>query len=169
MFMSTTTRAAKNLQSAIMGILLVSLNLAAQSPNVQQITLPDAQAQGGTDKAAHLAALGAKAAKLHREAAQADYLPKIDSTFTNLHFNKFLGQTFELARRTAELPLLSKDLTIAAFTLTQPVTPLFKVHEAVEIAQADETVAKAKARLMGAQIAATIDEMYFSLLIAQRQ
>jgi len=86
-----------------------------------------------------------------------------------LHFNKFLGQTIVLARRTAELPLLAKDQTIVAVTVTQPVTPLFKVHEVVKIARADEVVASAKAAQLTAQVLSKVEQIYFALLIAQRQ
>ena len=53
--------------------------------------------------------------------------------------------------------------------MTQPVTPLFKVREAVSIARADEEIAKAKATQSAAQVADSVERFYFGLLIAQRQ
>ena len=147
----------------------VSVGLAAESPRVRRITLDDAKSLAGAAKATDLARLSVDAAKYHRQAAQADYFPKIGSTFLNLHFNEFMEQRIELARRTADLPLLDKDLTVAAVTVTQPLTPLFKVHEVVDIARADEAVAKAKAAQLTAQVAADVERIYFALLIAQRQ
>jgi outer membrane protein TolC len=96
-------------------------------------------------------------------------LPKIGSEFFNLHFNKFMGQTIQLARRAADLPLVNKDQTIFVATVTQPVTPLLKVRQAVRIARADEAIAEAKATQMLAQVAANIETIYFRLLVAQRR
>jgi hypothetical protein len=67
------------------------------------------------------------------EQAEADYFPKIGSTFVNMHFNKFTGETVQLARRSAALPLINKDQTMVAFTVTQPLTPIFKIKEVVDI------------------------------------
>jgi len=169
--------AIRILAAVISSALILSGNLLAQAQGIQRITLEEAQAkaQAGAGKVASLARLGIDAARYHRKAAQADYLPKIGATFFNLHFNKFMGQTFELGRRfqlvnrTAELPLLVKDLTIFAATVTQPVTPLFKVREAVRIARADEAIAEAKATQMLAQVAANIETIYFRLLVAQHR
>jgi outer membrane protein TolC len=153
--------------------LLVSPNALAQSEGIQRITFEQAQAQAqaqaGADKVASLARLGIDAARYHRKAVQADYLPKIGSEFFNLHFNKFMGQKFELLNRERTLPLVDKDQTIFVATVTQPVTPLFKVRQAVRIARADEAIAEAKATQMLAQVAANIESIYFRLLVAQRR
>jgi hypothetical protein len=117
----------------LMAIFLLTQLPAAESANVRRITLEEAQALAGAASAPSLAQLGIDAARYHREAVQADYFPKISSTFANLHFNKFMGERIELLRRTRELPLAGKDQTIAAFTPMQPITPLLKVREAVQI------------------------------------
>jgi outer membrane protein len=64
---------------------------------------------------------------------------------------------------------MDKDQTIVAFTVAQPLTPLFKVHEAVNIAKADERIAQAKAEKMAAEISTDVEPAYYALLIAQRQ
>jgi len=149
-------------------IFLLGDNLAAQL-GPRRITLDDAQARAAANKAAELARLTIDAAKYHRQALQADYFPKIGSDFFNLHFNKFMGQAIVVAGRTAGLPLFFKDQTIVAVTVTQPITPLFKVRQAVDIARADETIARAKASGIAAQVAANVERTYFDLLIGQRQ
>ncbi len=142
----------------------------AQAAGPQVLTLQDAQARAAAaSKAAELAKLNATAARYHRQAAQADYFPKIGSTFFNLHFNKFMGQRIPVAGRTFSLPLLNKDASLFAVTVTQPVTPLFKVNQAVRIARADERAAQAKADAAAAAIASAVQNAYFALLIAQRQ
>src|SRR5262249_56794661 len=49
------------------------------------------------------------------------------------------------------------------------VTPWLQVHQAVNIARADEEIAKAKADAVTSQIAANVEHAYFALLIAQRK
>ena len=155
---------------AFAGLLLIT-EAGAQdtSPGVRLITLDDAQAQATASAMKNLARLGIDAAKYHRQAVQADYFPQLDASFLNLHFNKFLGQTVQLFRRDAQLPLFGKNWTAVAFTVVQPVTQLLQVHQAVNVARADEEIAKAKAAGMTSQIAMNIEHAYFALLIAQRQ
>jgi outer membrane protein len=152
------------------GILLVSGSLAAQEPRVQRITLVEAKAKaGGAATASDIGQLAIDAAKYHRQAVQADYFPKIEATFWNLHFNKFMGQEIQLLRRSAGVPLLGKDQTFVVFNVTQPVTPVFKIKQAVNIARADEAIAQAKAAQSVAQLETNVERVYFALLIAQRK
>ena len=152
--------------------LLMSSGLSAQH-RVQRISLDDAKTDAAAAtvaaNAATIARLSVEAARYHRQAFQADYFPKIESTFANLHFNKFLGDTFQLARRSIALPLFAKDQTVVVATVTQPVTPIFKIRQAVNIARADENIAKAKAGQPVAQIENNVERAYFALLIAQRE
>jgi outer membrane protein TolC len=167
--MLNTKKAVLVLWTLSVGIFALQRTVAGQEIKTRRITLDDAQAQASAaDKAAELGRMSVDAARYHRKAVAADYFPKIDSEFFNLHFNKFMGQTVELARRTAGLPLLEKDQTIVSVGITQPVTPLLKVHQAVEIARADEIVAEAKAGQLPDQTAANVERAYFGLLIAQR-
>jgi outer membrane protein TolC len=144
----------------------------------RRLTLAQAQQQAqATDAAnpmAHIAALGAEAAKQHRLGAESDYFPKISSTLTNFHFNKFMGQTIEFQRPinggtvTAGLPLAGKDQTLIALSAAQPLTPLLKLHEVVNIARADERLARAKAG-MPIETAANVEKDYYALLVAERE
>jgi outer membrane protein TolC len=155
---------------AFAGLLLITEAPAqVTSPGVRRITLDDAQAQAVASTMKNLARLGIDAAKYHRQAVQADYFPKLDASFLNLHYNKFLGQTIQLFRRDAEIPLFGKNWTAVSLTVIQPVTQLLQVHQAVNVARADEEIAKAKAAGMTSQIAMNIEHAYFALLIAQRQ
>ena len=89
---------------------ILTVGAAAHSSGPQRITLAQAQGRAAVTRGADLAQYAIDAAEYHRKAVQADYFPKVDSTFANLHFNKFLGQTFQLARRSAALPLLDDTL-----------------------------------------------------------
>jgi outer membrane protein TolC len=150
----------------------------ARQTGPRRITLAEAQQQAQATAAAnpmaHIAALGVEAAKQHRLGAQSDYFPKLSSTLTNFHFNKFMGQEITIQRPinggtiTAGLPLAGKDQTLIALTAAQPLTPLLKLHEVVNIARADERLAMAKAG-MPVEVAANVEKDYYAVLVAQRQ
>jgi len=124
---------------------------------------------------AHLAQLQVEAARQARLAAQSEYFPKVSSTFLNLHFNKFLGDEFEVHRpllggsTTFPIPLLGKNMTFVSVTAAQPITPLFQIHELVNITRADERIAMAKAGMPVSETAHNVERNYYELLVAQRQ
>jgi outer membrane protein TolC len=142
----------------------------------RRITLQEAQQQAAAanNPMAHLAQLQVEAARQHRLGAESDYYPKLSSTLTNFHFNKFMGQEITVQRPiaggtvTAGLPLAGKDQTLVAVTAAQPITPLLKLREVVNIARADERVAMAKAG-MPVETASNVEQGYYALLVAQRQ
>ena len=127
---------------------------------------------------ARLGQLSVEAAKQHRLAVEADYFPKFGATFANLHYSEFLGQLVTVRRPIGggsliqvPVPIFSQNMTIANVTLTQPITPLFEVRQAVRIARADERIAMAKAAIPVTKNArdTELEETYFKLLIAQRR
>lgn len=152
-----------------------------RSDEARRITLEQVKRQRFVDPVtsplARLGQLSIEAAKQHRLGLEADYFPKLGATVANLHYSEFLGQVLSLRRPIAgslvqvPVPLLSQNQTIAAITFTQPITPLFMVNQAVRIARADERIAMAKAGLSVTKNArdTEIEEVYFRLLIAQRQ
>src|SRR5262249_37718323 len=91
------------------------------------------------------------------------------ATFANLHYNKFMGKQIQLVGVARSVPLLNKDQTVVIATVTQPLTPLFKVHEAVRIARADERIAQAKASQLITQLTTDVEQLYYRLLIADRR
>jgi outer membrane protein TolC len=121
--------------------------------------------------------LSIEAAKQHRLAVEADYFPKFGATFLNLHSTDFLGQILKLRHpfsgdlTTVPVQLVNQNMTVAALTMVQPITPLFEVRQAVRIAHADERIAMAKAAASVSKNArdTEIEETYFKLLIAQRR
>ncbi len=114
---------------------------------------------------AHLAQLQVEAARPQRLGAESDYFPKLSSTLINFHFNKFLGYEITVQRPiaggtvTAGLPLAGKDQTLVAVTAAQPITPLLKLREVVNIARADERAAMAKAG-MPVETASNVEKGY---------
>jgi outer membrane protein TolC len=152
---------------------------AAGSEGIRRITLEQVKHSLNpvASPVARLGQLSVEAAREHRLGVEADYFPKLGASFLNLHYTDFLGQVITIRRPLlgtvvqAPVPLLSQNQTIAFMTLTQPVTPLLAVHQAVRIARADELIAKAKAGVAVAQNEreTKMEETYFRLLIAQRQ
>src|SRR4029453_14494055 len=146
----------------------------AQGP--LRITLEEALARAVACHAVVLTAAGVSGAPWRHKAFQSDYFPRVGAYLVNIHFNKFMGDTFQLFRRgiifptvSRAVPLFDKDQTYVGPTVTQPLTPLFKVHEAIRIAKADERIAEAKANAASVQLIADVERAYFDLLIAQRR
>lgn len=153
-----------------------SMSQAGSASGLIRISLEDALARAVAAHAIVAASAGASAAHYHHKAAQSDYFPKVGAYLVNIHYNKFMGDTFQLFRRgiifptvSRAVPLFDKDQTFVGPTVTQPLTPLFKVHEAVRIAKADERIARARSNAASVQLTADVERAYFDLLIAQRR
>jgi outer membrane protein len=170
--------------SACVLVVLMEGTVAAQGS--RRITLEQvkraADPPAVSDPLARLGQLQIEAAKQHRLGLEADYFPKFGAQFANLHYTEFLGQLLTERRPVISgilglppgsffVPIFGQNQTSAALTFTQPITPLFVVHQAVKIARADERIAIAKAGAPAARNArrAEMEETYFKLLIAQRR
>jgi multidrug efflux pump subunit AcrB len=60
-------------------------------------------------------------------------------------------------------------LLLSNTTLTQPLTQLFKIHEADKAALYDQKIAESEARKTEDEIVLGVHQLYYSLLIAQKQ
>ncbi len=155
--------------------------LTVRAGGVRRLTLEQVKQQQTVNPTASLLArlgrLSIEAAKQHRLGAQADYFPKFGAIAANLHYSEFLGQVLSIRRpflgsmAQIPVPLFSQNMTIAAVTFTQPITPLLQVRQAVRIARADERIAEAKAGVAVTKNASDteVEETYLRLLIAQRR
>ncbi|MDD2335640.1 MAG: efflux RND transporter permease subunit [Geobacteraceae bacterium] len=63
----------------------------------------------------------------------------------------------------------SDALLLSTTTLSQPLTQLFKIHEAHKIAEADHAIAESDARKTEDEIIFGVHQLYYGLLIAQKQ
>jgi outer membrane protein TolC len=143
------------------------------------ITLQEAQQKATTPAAnnpmVRLGQLQVEMARQTRLGTISTFFPQIGSDFSNFHFNKFMGQRLEIARpiqggsATVGVPLVGKDQTLVAVTATQPITPLFQLHELYKINLADENIARAKAGMPVSETASNVERAYYGLLVAQRQ
>jgi multidrug efflux pump subunit AcrB/outer membrane protein TolC len=63
----------------------------------------------------------------------------------------------------------SNALLLSTTTLSQPLTQLFKIHEGHKIAEAEHAIAESDARKTEDDIIFAVHQLYFGLLIAQKQ
>ena len=63
----------------------------------------------------------------------------------------------------------SDKILLATTKLTQPVTQLFKIHEANQIAKADHRISESDKRKAELEIIFGVHQLYYGLLIAQKQ
>jgi multidrug efflux pump subunit AcrB/outer membrane protein TolC len=63
----------------------------------------------------------------------------------------------------------SSTLLISDTTLSQPLTQLFKIHEATSIAKSDQKIAEADVKLAEDGVVLTVHQLYYGLLIAHKQ
>ena len=144
---------------------------------VRRITLREAQqlAASASDPLTRIGQLQAEAARQHRLGVKALYFPSISGQFSNLHFDRRPGEVLTAPRpilgETLSVPvnIITQDSTAVNFVATQPITPLFQVRQLVTIARADETIARAKAGMAGAEQASLVETIYFDLLMAERE
>ena len=150
---------------------------ATGADSVRRITLEEAQqmAAGTSNPLVRLGQLQVEIAKQHRLGVQSQYFPSIGTTFLNDHLNKQTGQVLTVRRPIAGVTLsvpvniIAKNQTLFDVNATQPVTPLFAIHQLVKIARADENIAKSKAGMPVAEAANRVEKNYFDLLVAERE
>jgi outer membrane protein TolC len=155
----------------------VAIRAADSEPTItpagaRLISLQEAQqkaAPADNNPLVRLGQLQVEVARQNRLGTRSTFFPQIGSTFTNFHFNKFMGQELQVANRTVGVPLAGKDQTLFAVTATQPITPLFQLRELYKINLADERIARAKAGMPASETANNIEKAYYELLVAQRQ
>lgn len=136
-----------------------------------RITLEEAELRASSasnNPMVRLGQLQVEVARQNRLGAFSTFFPQIGSGFENMHFNKFMGQELQTASRSLSLPLAGQNQTFLDVTVAQPITPLFQIYQLYKIAQADETIARAKAGIPPTQVAANVEKNFYGLLVAQR-
>ena len=154
------------------------LRIRSEVPaGVRRIALSDAQklAQAANDPLVRLGELQVEAARQHRLGVKSMYFPSVTTQFVNLHLNETPGQLLTF-RRPLEGGLISvpvavvfQDSTTVNVVATQPITQLFAVRQLVNIAEADENIAKAKAGMPLTSLARQVEKNFFDLLVGQRE
>jgi len=144
---------------------------------IRLITLEQAQEKAvpAQNPMVRLGQLQVEVARRTRLGTESSFFPQISSTFSNLHFNKFMGQELQVQRpvqggtTTVGLPLLGQDSTMVAVMATQPITPLLQLQQLYKINLADERIARVKAGMPASETATKVEKAYYQLLVAQRE
>jgi outer membrane protein TolC len=144
---------------------------------VRRLTLADAQqlGQAAGDPLVRLGQLQVEAARQHRLGVKSMYFPSVTTQFFNLHLNESPGQLLTFRRPlqggliSVPVGVIFQDQTTVNVVATQPITQLFAVRQLVNIAEADENIAKAKAGMPLTSLARQVEKNFFDLLVAQRE
>ncbi|HEX8945881.1 MAG TPA: efflux RND transporter permease subunit [Gemmatimonadaceae bacterium] len=179
--------------AATIALILLALGLATSIParraeaqrrsarsDTVRLTLDDAVAlamkQGYTTRMANARLAAAEA---HEHGAAADLLPQLSATGNHLRSS---GRTTivvprgALGNESSGSPLPTNDrrfdqgaaaLTYTQFSLTQPVTQLWRIRQAQQLASAQTTIAAAERARAEADVRLTVERLYASVLIAR--
>jgi len=146
------------------------------------LTLEEAQQLAvQNNRALKLARLKVDEAGHRREGARADYFPKLLGTANYLYFSERLGTTLTagdlglgmLPPPFPSIPipinLVKQNMFLGGATLAQPITQLYKVQQGVKVAASEREIAKAQSAGREDEIHYAVEQLYYGLLIAQRQ
>ena len=118
--------------------------------------------------------------KYAKEVARSAYLPVLNnhSTFAHATDTQFIGipagalgtvGSSAIPSHTLILNQGALNYTISDTNLTQPLTELFKIKAANDVARADVDASKGKARSVKDQIALKVRQLYYRILIVSSQ
>jgi outer membrane protein TolC len=169
--------------AAVIALLLAALPLSGQGAQTVPLTLPQA-IQRAQEQSAALQALQQKVVEQESKTTgmRANYFPQL-SVQTNylkstaaqniviptgaLGNAPQLGGAFPPADLSIEQG--GSGLFLNRTTIAQPITQLFKIHDGVGVAQADEAVARGELRRIAGDVTIGVVKLYAGILIAQRQ
>jgi outer membrane protein TolC len=150
-----------------------------RAPSVHRLTLDEAKELAlKNNKALNLARLNVTEKEHATAAAQKDYFPKFLGNLTYFHFDKPLGQLVVAAPGNLGLlnpgtalintAVAKQNSALSTILVAQPITELIAVNAAVQIARADENVAKAQLDKGTRDLLSGVTQAYHGLLGAQR-
>jgi outer membrane protein TolC len=160
--------------AAPQGELPAASSLHSLTPSPRAITLAEAKAQAlQNSRVMQLASLQVSQKRHAVAAATKDYFPKLLGNVTYFHFDDDLGTVVStpgriFAPQTIVVPVVNQDAPIGMLTVAQPVTALYKVRQAVTLAQAEVGTAQSQAVFARREICKGVEEVYFALLTLQK-
>jgi outer membrane protein TolC len=146
-------------------------------PGVMHFTLEEAKQRAlSTSKVMALASLNVQSKELATEIMRTDYFPKLMGNVFYFHFDEPLGDVLTLRGhpRVGLPPLVldanvfNRDSYLGTIYVAQPITALLKVRQGVNIARADEAIARSDVEKARRAIAYGVEQLYLGLLAAQR-
>jgi outer membrane protein TolC len=140
-------------------------------------TLEEAKQRAlSSSKVMALASLNVQSKELATEIMRTDYFPKLMGNVFYFHFDEPLGDVLTLRGhpRVGLPPLVldanvfNRDSYLGTIYVAQPITALLKVRQGVNIARADEAIARSDVEKARRAIAYGVEQLYLGLLAAQR-
>jgi outer membrane protein TolC len=175
--------AHKNLLAVIacaVGFFTPALSVSAQEGTPMPLTLPQAiDLALKQNRTLRLAGLSVTDTRYKKEVAQSAYFPRVSNDSKVIHVTELAGVeiprgAFGVPSATGAIPsdtLFIGQGTSTSYTsgtqLTQPLTQMFRIHEANRAATADIDTAKLQLTEAENGIALKVRKLYFDLLVAQ--
>ena len=168
---------------ALMGSTFIAASAAQQSsPNPLHLTLEQAiNLALKQNHSVHLRSLSVEQMQSKKDEARADYLPQMKTSGNVLHITELEGVAIpagSFGNYPSIGPVPSKPLLIdqgsdTGYTggvgLEQPLTQLFRIHQANVAAKQDVLVAKTQLDQTQDAIALQVRQLYYNILINQQQ
>jgi outer membrane protein TolC len=163
-------------------LLFCAAVLALPAWGARPLTLEEAQQLAlKNNRAVKLARLKVDEAGHKREGARSDYFPKLIGLANYQYFNRRLGTTLtagdlgltalpaSLLAVPIPINLVKQNMFVGAAVVAQPITQLYKIDQGVKIATSEREIAKAQSAGREDEIHYAVEQLYYGLLIAQRQ
>jgi outer membrane protein TolC len=177
------TTARLCLRLALVGSIFVVTSMAQQpSANPMQLTLEQAiNLALKQNHSVHLRSLSVDQMQSKKDEARSEYLPQIKANGSVLHVTEFEGVAipagaFGSYPSTGSIPSKSLVIDQGAATwymggvgLNQPLTQLFRIHQANVAAKEDVLVAKTQLDQTQDTIALQVRQLYYNILINQQK
>jgi outer membrane protein TolC len=185
LFVVVHRRHAAHVKTASVAVLLALALFASAGmarAESRRITLDEAVAlatsQNSTVK---LARLKEKEMKARVTQAQANYFPVVSNDSNAVHLSKtesllipegVLGvypSAGPIPGKSVSIKLGNPSFLLSTTTAAQPLTQFFKIHAGVNVAKADEGVARSDAQRAENEVALKMKQLYLGLLSAERR
>lgn len=177
-----TRAASRTLLLSVLLALALGPNGIAQGPTSVHLTLDQAiDLALKQNRAIHLRSLSVDEMRSKKDEARSSYLPQIKTSGNVLHITELAGvaiPTGSLGNSAATGPIPSRSLFLGQGSdtsyaggagLEQPLTQLFRIHQANISARQDVLIAQAELDETQDDIALKVRQLYYTILINQDQ
>jgi outer membrane protein TolC len=168
---------------ALLGSTFIPISVAQQSSaNPMQLTLEQAiNLALKQNHSVHLRSLSVEQMQSKKDEARSNYLPQIKASGSVLHITELAGVeipagTFGNYTSTGPVPARSLFIDQGSATgytgglgLEQPITQLFRIHQADVAAKQDLLIAKTQLDQTQVAIALQVRQLYYNILINQQK
>jgi outer membrane protein TolC len=170
------------LSLALIGSTFATTSVAQQSSSPMQLTLEQAiNLALKQNYSIHLRSLSVEQMQSKKDEARSNYLPQVKTSGSVLHVTELAGveiPTGALGSYTSTGPIPTQPLFVGQGSLTgyaggvgleQPLTQLFRIHQANVAAKQDLLVSKTQLDQTQDEIALQVRQLYYNILINQQK